>query len=409
MGNLSVETIYADSIHSHTAADEHENDIQDSDPQAAGETLRAFFEAAETFEKATREYIRLYVQACTPPQRQGFGAMSSSGSAGTLGYQQQRNGSSSQFLQVNHPRNGGAAGGGSNGGSSGGLGGGIRSRIDLLAHGHGADDEYDDTDIIEPDGAQELRGRRDVLATKVRVAFLEMRPYYIGKSKYDRWQVLQPDGTLRWIYPKQDGSVEEQILGAHASLPVLKEGLALIEKAEEEAKQAKEKAKADKAVRRQQRQAASAAAAAAGPIVSGAAASPNGHNHRGGSSSSAPRMLNGSSNLRDGTGRSARQRRQAAAIAAVAAVPGGGSNTTAFPVESDNEASSDVPPQLNLQQQAATPGGYSPEQASPLVAAYPSRSNSLSRRIIRTEASPKSGRGIDAHDADKDEEEIEIL
>ncbi|PWN28865.1 hypothetical protein BDZ90DRAFT_278276 [Jaminaea rosea] len=84
--------------------------------------------------------------------------------------------------------------------------------------------EYD-----EPPELASLKARRDVLATKLRVAWLKLRPYMVGKTMVDRWNVRQPDGVLVWSYPKMDGSVEKQVLGEATSLPALEKNLAAIE------------------------------------------------------------------------------------------------------------------------------------------------------------------------------------
>ncbi|CAO1631730.1 unnamed protein product [Parajaminaea phylloscopi] len=84
--------------------------------------------------------------------------------------------------------------------------------------------EYDET----PELAS-LKAKRDVLATKLRVAWLRLAPYQVGKTKLHRWNVLQPDGTIVWSYPKLDGSVEKQVLGEATSLPALESNLAAIE------------------------------------------------------------------------------------------------------------------------------------------------------------------------------------
>lgn len=84
--------------------------------------------------------------------------------------------------------------------------------------------EYD-----EPPELASLKARRDVLATKLRVAWLKLAPYQVGKTKLHRWNVLRDDGTIVWRYPKLDGSVETQVLGEMTSLPALEGNLAAIE------------------------------------------------------------------------------------------------------------------------------------------------------------------------------------
>ncbi|KAK0533564.1 hypothetical protein OC835_002987, partial [Tilletia horrida] len=84
----------------------------------------------------------------------------------------------------------------------------------------------------EPEGADELRAQRDVDATRLRVAWLEWMPYTVAKSKYTRWNVWRPDGTILWTYPQADGSIDYQVFGEGTSLPVLKQSLALIDEAQ---------------------------------------------------------------------------------------------------------------------------------------------------------------------------------
>ncbi|CAO1637100.1 unnamed protein product [Sympodiomycopsis kandeliae] len=85
--------------------------------------------------------------------------------------------------------------------------------------------EYD-----EPPELAGLKAHRDVLATRLRVSWLKLRPYVIGKTKMDRWDVVQKDGTLKWQYPKLDGTVEQEILGKNTSLAALQRSLAAIER-----------------------------------------------------------------------------------------------------------------------------------------------------------------------------------
>ncbi|KAK0548893.1 hypothetical protein OC846_004304 [Tilletia horrida] len=84
----------------------------------------------------------------------------------------------------------------------------------------------------EPEGADELRAQRDVDATRLRVAWLEWMPYTVAKSKYVRWNVWRPDGTILWTYPQADGSIDYQLFGEGTSLPVLKQSLSLIDEAQ---------------------------------------------------------------------------------------------------------------------------------------------------------------------------------
>lgn len=85
--------------------------------------------------------------------------------------------------------------------------------------------EYD-----EPPELAGLKAHRDVMATQLRVAWLRLRPYVVGKTKMDRWDVIQRDGTVLWRYPKLDGTVETELLGEATSLPALERSLAAIER-----------------------------------------------------------------------------------------------------------------------------------------------------------------------------------
>lgn len=76
-----------------------------------------------------------------------------------------------------------------------------------------------------------LKAKRDVLATKLRVAFLKLRPYIVGKSMVDRWNVIKDDGRIVWKYKSIDGEEEEQILGEGTTLPELQRNLEMIEEA----------------------------------------------------------------------------------------------------------------------------------------------------------------------------------
>ena len=82
------------------------------------------------------------------------------------------------------------------------------------------------------DVGADLKAKRDVLATRLRVAFLRLRPYIVGKSKYDRWNVFRPDGSIVWEYLKADGTTEEQVLGQGTTLPALERNLEMIDSAQ---------------------------------------------------------------------------------------------------------------------------------------------------------------------------------
>lgn len=76
-----------------------------------------------------------------------------------------------------------------------------------------------------------LKAKRDVLATKLRVAFLRLRPYIVGKSMVDRWNVIKDDGRIVWNYKSVDGEEEEQVLGEGTTLPELQRNLEMIDEA----------------------------------------------------------------------------------------------------------------------------------------------------------------------------------
>lgn len=76
-----------------------------------------------------------------------------------------------------------------------------------------------------------LKAKRDVLATKLRVAFLKLRPYIVGKSMADRWGVIKDDGKIVWKYKPVDGEEEEQVLGEGTTLHELQRNLEMIEEA----------------------------------------------------------------------------------------------------------------------------------------------------------------------------------
>ena len=57
----------------------------------------------------------------------------------------------------------------------------------------------DDTQSLEdwePEGMAALKANRDVLATKLRVAWLRLKPYVVGKTSYERRGILRVDGTV---------------------------------------------------------------------------------------------------------------------------------------------------------------------------------------------------------------------
>lgn len=92
----------------------------------------------------------------------------------------------------------------------------------------------------EPAELASLKAKRDVLATKLRVTWLQLRPYMRGKVVQNRWDVIQPDGTIVWRYPKLNGSVEEQRFGDETSLPALARNLDAIRQSVDETSAARE-------------------------------------------------------------------------------------------------------------------------------------------------------------------------
>lgn len=107
-------------------------------------------------------------------------------------------------------------------GSSTGLG---------LGAGAGTEAEAEAEAYTESEFAS-LRAQRDVLATRLRVRWLELEPYVRAKSIYDRWGVYQlGEGTIKWNYRTMEGNVETQVLGEAQSLSALKRALAEIEEA----------------------------------------------------------------------------------------------------------------------------------------------------------------------------------
>ncbi|KAJ1025201.1 hypothetical protein NDA16_002706 [Ustilago loliicola] len=108
-------------------------------------------------------------------------------------------------------------------------GAGIRAKFGRTHNKEGsaaADEGLVDDDDWEPEGVASLRANRDILATKMRVAWLKLKPYVIGTLKYDRWGVIDREGIIRWKYDTLDGKHEEQVLGEGTSLSVLERNLA---------------------------------------------------------------------------------------------------------------------------------------------------------------------------------------
>lgn len=172
--------------------DPHENDKQ-LDTETREKLQAEYLAVAREFEAATRELTSLYARLSL--MRQG----------GTTSGRARRTHDLSMSSDEEDPDEGfgvpqGESGPSSVSGSSGDLG-------------------------------ASLKARRDVLATKLRVAFLQLRPYIIGKSMVDRWGAIKDDGRIVWQYRSVDGEVEEQVLGLGTTLPELKRNLEMIEQA----------------------------------------------------------------------------------------------------------------------------------------------------------------------------------
>ncbi|PWN49220.1 CRAL/TRIO domain-containing protein [Violaceomyces palustris] len=102
--------------------------------------------------------------------------------------------------------------------------GSLRTRI-----GRSSKETTPSNDEWEPELSAEWKARRDVLATKLRVSWLKLKPYVVGSSMCDRWGFLKPDGIITWDYPTVDGQVETQTFGEGTCLSALENGLAEIE------------------------------------------------------------------------------------------------------------------------------------------------------------------------------------
>jgi hypothetical protein len=92
-------------------------------------------------------------------------------------------------------------------------------------------DEDDEDDDAHADIAADVKALRDVAATRLRVAWLRLMPYIIGRTVYNRWNVARDDGSVMWTYDAIDGTHEEQRLGEGTTLPVLEENLAQLDAA----------------------------------------------------------------------------------------------------------------------------------------------------------------------------------
>ncbi|SPO40873.1 related to CSR1 - phosphatidylinositol transfer protein [Pseudozyma flocculosa] len=212
-GNLDFEFLFPE-------PEPGENDVQKD--TAAHDALRlAYLDVVTEFENATRALARCY--------RNSTAAAAAASSLSLSSWSEAPGGQSQRNIGSRRARKLGRRGQGSSGG-----GGGGRDEFD---NGHGNGNGHDDVDNDdddgdddgEPEGSASLRAMRDVLATKLRVAWLRLKPYVIGKTKYDRWGVAQDDGTIRWTYKTLAGRVDTQILGEGTSLPALERALAEIE------------------------------------------------------------------------------------------------------------------------------------------------------------------------------------
>lgn len=166
--------------------DPHENDLQ-LDTETRDALQAKYMAVASEFEEATKEVAHLYARASL----------------------------------LRH-RNSAAGGKASRRGALG------------LADALSSDEEEDNDPhrATHDDIGASLKARRDVLATKLRVSFLKLKPYIIGKIMPDRWGVTRDDGSLHWQYPTLTGKVDEQTLGMGTTLAELEENLAILEEAE---------------------------------------------------------------------------------------------------------------------------------------------------------------------------------
>lgn len=112
------------------------------------------------------------------------------------------------------------------------VGGGLESSSSATAS---TSDSASDSSM--GDIAADLKAQRDVLATKLRVAWLRLVPYVVGKTMFNRWNVVRADGSVCWQYPVRGGEHEEQVLGEGTSLTALESALRQIEEANRELEQ----------------------------------------------------------------------------------------------------------------------------------------------------------------------------
>ncbi|KAN0062650.1 hypothetical protein ACQY0O_004840 [Thecaphora frezii] len=196
--HVSADRLPSDTLHGNLdfrfefpEPDAGENDVQ-KDAATHAELESAYQDVVAEFESATRALARSYAAASDDRQR-SIGA----------------------FLGGKLAR-GRRASSGSDG-EGGGRGGGDG--------GDSAEPSGDGDEEREDEGTANLRAMRDVLATKLRVAWLRLKPYVVGKTKYDRWGVVQDDGTIRWRYKTVSGRVDHQVLGAGTSLAALETAL----------------------------------------------------------------------------------------------------------------------------------------------------------------------------------------
>lgn len=164
--------------------DEHENDVQ-QDTQTRDKLKAEYNKYAQEFEAATKEICQLYTRSSL--------------------LQRARDGPHQDFSSESEQDEEAAAGGSF----------GIRRN-------------YSNTDEIGAD----LKAKRDVIATRLRVAFLKLKPYIVGKSLQERWGNMRPDGSIYWEYPTIEGTVEKQELGQGTLLHELETNLAMIDQAQ---------------------------------------------------------------------------------------------------------------------------------------------------------------------------------
>lgn len=173
--------------------EEHENDIQ-KDTQTRDKLHTEYDKFAREFEASTKEICQLYTRSSLL-QRARDGAHQDFSSESEQDEERGAAGSRP------HSRPGGSSG--------------IKRN-------------YSNTDEIGVD----LKAKRDVIATRLRVSFLKLKPYIVGKSFQERWRNMRSDGSIYWEYPTIDGTIEKQELGQGTLLHELETNLAMIDQAQ---------------------------------------------------------------------------------------------------------------------------------------------------------------------------------